>query len=66
MVKEKNIILMVTYDDEDEREGLPLIIHAASVNQSAVTNIYGSFLVRDYYDQFDITNLKKNIIKMVN
>ena len=54
-------LFMVTYDDEDEREGLPLIIHAASVNQSAVTNIYGSFLVRDYYDQFDITNLKKNI-----
>ena len=54
-------LFMVTYDDEDERTGLPLIIHAASVNQSAVTNIFGSLLERSYYDQFDVKNLKKNI-----
>ena len=54
-------LFMVTYDDEDERQGLPLLIHAASVNQSAVTNIYGSLIVREYFDEFDVPNLKKNI-----
>ena len=30
-------LFMVTYDDEDVNQELPLIVHATSLNQSAVT-----------------------------
>ena len=54
-------LFMVTYDDEDERLQMPLFVHAASVNQSATTNAYGSFIERKYYDQLDLDTLRSRI-----
>ena len=51
-------LFMVTYDDEDVNQELPLIVHATSLNQSAVTNTYASLIEREYYDKYDIANLK--------
>ena len=52
-------LFMITYDEEDANLNMPLLVHAASVNQSATTNFYGNFIDKAYYDEFDTNNLKK-------
>ena len=54
-------LFMVTYDDEDVNLFMPLLIHASSVNQSAVTHFYGSFVERKIYDELDLKALKSQI-----
>ena len=51
-------LFMITYDDQDVDLNMPLIIHAASVNQSALTYTYGSYIERKYYDEYDVEKLK--------
>ena len=51
-------LFIVTYDDQDEELDMPLLIHAASLNQSAITYFYANFIEREYYDEFDIDSLK--------
>lgn len=53
-------LFVITYDDEDENINMPLIIHATSVNQSAITHIYGNFIDRQFYDEYDKAELRKN------
>ncbi len=53
-------LFMVTYDDEDVKLGMPLLVHAASVNQSAVTYTYANFIEREYYDEYQKDYLVKN------
>ena len=60
MENQYRCLFMVTYDDEDERLEMPLIIHASSVNQSAEVSTYASFIERKYYDKFDKDELKKS------
>ena len=60
---EKNYrcLFMVTYDDEDVNLNMPLLVHAASMNQSAVTNIFATFVERKFYDERDYQYLRANI-----
>ena len=51
---------MVTYDDEDVSLGLPLIVHANSLNQTAATVTLASFIERKYYDEYNFDYLKTN------
>ena len=51
-------LFMVTYDDEDVKLNMPLLIHASSVNQSALTYTHGSFIESNYYDEYDTSTLK--------
>lgn len=53
-------LFMVTYDDEDVELGMPLIVHASSLNQSAITYTYANFIERKIYDEFDQKALIKN------
>ena len=52
---------MVTYDDEDAKLELPLLIHSSSVNKTALTYIYASFIEATYYNEYDINILKEMI-----
>ena len=54
-------LFMLIYDDEDVKLKMPLIVHADSMNKSATTNIYASFIQRSYYDEYNIDLLRKNI-----
>ena len=56
-----NCLYMITYDDKDVEKDIPLLFHAASVNQSTVTNFYGNFIEREYYDEYDVENLRRMI-----
>ena len=53
-------LFMVTYDEEDVELGMPLIVHASSLNQSAITYTYANFIERKIYDEFDQQALIKN------
>ena len=53
-------LFMVTYDDEDVSLGLPLIVHAKSLNQTAATVTLASFIERKYYDEYNFDYLKTN------
>ena len=50
---------MITYDDQDVELDMPLLVHAASVNKSATTYFHGSFLEREYYDEYDVDTLRR-------
>ena len=52
-------LFMITYDDQDVELDMPLLVHAASVNQSAITYFHGSFLEREYYDEYDVDTLRR-------
>ncbi len=54
-------LFMVTYDDVDVDLEMPILIYGSSMNYSAITNTYASFVERDLYDTFDIENLRKSI-----
>ena len=54
-------LFMITYDDEDEYINIPLFVHAASVNRTAVTHIYANFIEKKYYDEYDVDILRTNI-----
>ena len=53
-------LFMVTYDDEDVSLGLPLIVHANSMNQTAATVTLASFIERKYFDEYNFDYLKTN------
>ena len=53
-------LFMITFEDEDIFE-VPLLVHATSINQSAITHIYASFIERKYYDECDNDSLRKMI-----
>ena len=53
-------LFMITYDDQDVELNMPLLIHAASVNQSSLTYVYGSYIERKYYDEYDVEQLRTN------
>ena len=52
-------LFMITYDDQDVELNMPLLIHAASVNQSATTYFHGSFIERQYYDEYQVDDLRR-------
>ncbi|MBQ6284750.1 MAG: hypothetical protein IJK67_00360 [Bacilli bacterium] len=52
-------LFMITYDDQDVELDMPLLVHAASVNQSALTYFHGSFIERDYYDHYEVETLRR-------
>ena len=54
-------LFMITYDEEDVKLELPLLVHAASLNSSAITNTYADFIESQYYDEYDAINLMKHI-----
>ena len=54
-------LFMVTYDDDDVDLEMPLIIHASSLNNSAVTNTYASFIIKKEYDEFNFDQLRRSI-----
>ena len=54
-------LFMIIYDDEDVKLEMPLIVHAASVNQTATTHTHASFIERQYYDEYDYFTLRKSI-----
>ncbi len=54
-------LFMITYDTEDVKLDLPLLVHASSVNNSATTYSYADFIESEYYDEYDAVNLMKNI-----
>ena len=56
-----NCLFMIVYEDGDVKQGKPLLIHSRSANQSSLTYTYGKYIDREYYDNYDIDNLKKLI-----
>ena len=54
-------LFMLIYDDEDVQLEMPILVHAASVNQSAVAYTHASFIERKYYDEFDVNTLRSSI-----
>ena len=54
-------LFMVTFDDEDVWLEMPLLVYAQSLNHSAITNTYASFIEREYYDEFDKDTLRSRI-----
>ena len=54
-----NCLFMIVYEDEDVKLGKHLLIHTTSVNQTALTYTYGRYIQREYYDDYDIDNLKQ-------
>ena len=52
-------LFMIIYDEEDL--GLPLVIHADSLNKIALTNISANFIEKKYYDNYNHDYLDKNI-----
>ena len=51
-------LFMILYDEEDVNLDMPLLIHAASTNQSALTYVHGSFIDREIYDEYQVNNLR--------
>ena len=54
-------LFMVTYDDEDVNFFTPLLAYAESVNNGALTYIYGNYVDRELYDKYMISDLQSNI-----
>ena len=54
-------LFMVTFDDEDVWLEMPLLVYGQSLNHSAITNTYASFIEREFYDSFDKDTLKSRI-----
>ncbi len=54
-------LFMITYDDEDVNLEMPLLVHATSLNQSAVTNTFASFIERESYDEYNYASLRSKI-----
>jgi len=54
-------LFMVTFDDEDVYLEMPLLVYGQSLNHSAITNTYASFIEREYYDEFNTDTLKSRI-----
>ena len=52
---------MVTYDDEDVDLEMPILIYGKSLNHSAITKTYASFVERELYDTFNLDELRKSI-----
>ena len=57
--KQYNCLFMITYSEEEEKLGFPLLIHAESTNHKATTYIYGNFINRNYYEENNVEILKK-------
>ena len=53
-------LFMIIYDERYIDLGIPLLIHAASLNQNSLINIYASFVDRKYYDYYDREYLMNN------
>ena len=56
-----NCLFMVTFDDEDIRLNLPLIVHAENQNLTAGTHTYARFIDKAKYDEFDTEFLRQAI-----
>ena len=54
-------LFMVTYDDEDVDLEMPILIYGKSLNHSAITKTYASFVERELYDTFNLDELRKSI-----
>ena len=54
-------LFMVTFDDEDTKLELSLLIYSSSVNKTAITYIYASFIEATYYDEYDANIIKEMI-----
>ena len=54
-------LFMVTYDDEDANLRTPLLAYAESVNNGALTFIYGNYIDREIYDKYMTSDLQSNI-----
>ena len=54
-------LFMVTYDDEDVDLEMPILIYGKSMNHSAITKTYASYIERELYDTYNIDELRKSI-----
>ena len=60
-VGEYRCLFVVTYDDDDVNLFTPLLAYAESINHRALSYIYGNYIDRDIYDQYDINTLTSRI-----
>ena len=54
-------LFVVTYDDEDVNMFTPLFAYGMSVNNGAITYIYGNYIERMFFDEYLIKELKNRI-----
>jgi len=54
-------LFMITYDNEDVDLEMPILLYGKSLNHSAITNTYASFVERELYDTFELEELRKVI-----
>ena len=54
-------LFVVTYDDEDVNNFTPLLAYGVSINHRALSYMYGNYIDREIYDQYNIEDLKKKI-----
>ena len=58
---EYRCLFVVTYDDGDVNLRTPLLAYAKSINNEAISHIYGNFTERYLFDEYKIDELEKNI-----
>ena len=54
-------LFVVIYDDGDVDMFTPLLAYAMSVNNGAITYIYGNYIERKFYDEYLTSDLKNRI-----
>ena len=58
---EYRCLFVATYDDQDVNLKTPLLAYAKSINNEAITYIYGNYIERNLFDEYKISELKENI-----
>ena len=54
-------LFMITYDDQDVDQKMDLLVYTASTNLGAINEIYANFLYARVFNEYNITELEKNI-----
>ena len=60
-VNEYRCLFVVTYDDEDVNLFTPLLAYGVSINHRALSYMYGNYIDRDIYDQYNVNELTSRI-----
>ena len=58
---EYRCLFVVTYDDDDVNNYTPLLAYGVSINHRALSFMYGNYIDRNIYDQYDVNELTKKI-----
>ena len=58
---EYRCLFMVTYDNYDAETNTPLIAYASSLHHGALTYMYASFIERETYNDYKVTDLTSKI-----